>query len=486
MRKVRGKLLQQKILADFIHIHYAIIIQVEWIHLNKMPHFKKLLLFCSGKKIKRLRKLIILLVLVTGSAGICRAQFLMDLLDTTKEAGKGLLNIYKNLDHLQVSAYMQPQFQVIEEKGAKTFEGTDFMPNVSNRFMLRRSRIRFGYLHVNSKSEPGVQINFQFDANERGFTIRDIWGRVFENKFRLFSFTIGMFARPFGFETNLSSQDRESPERGRMNQTLMRSERDLGAMVSFEPRKELGWLKKIKIDAGFFNGQGINANGDFDNRKDLITRMALKPVQLTKKISLSAGMSLLHGGLLQATKFVYATTEVNGQKNVLADSSLTNIGQYSPRMYKGVDAQLKIKNRIGFTEIRAEYLAGTQTGSANSSETPTALMSGNNGFYKRNFNGAYFYFLQHLFSTEHQVVIKYDWYDPNTRVKGREIGAGGTNFSAADVRYNALHIGYNYYITPNVKWSLFYSIVSNESTQLPGFTADVKDNIFTSRVQFRF
>ncbi len=433
-----------------------------------------------------MRKLIISIVLFTGSAGICNAQFLMDLLDTTKEAGKGLMNIYRNLDHLQVSAYMQPQFQMIQEKGAKTFEGTDFMPNVNNRFMLRRSRIRFGYLHINSKNEPGVQINFQFDANERGFTIRDIWGRVFENKFKLFSFTIGMFARPFGFETNLSSQDRESPERGRMNQTLMKSERDLGAMISFEPRKDIGWLSKIKIDAGLFNGQGINANGDFDNRKDLISRVSLKPVQLNKKVFAGAGFSFLHGGLLQATKYVFATSIINGQKNVVADSSLTNLGLYSPRIYKGVDAQLKVKNRIGYTEIRGEFITGTQTGSVNSSETPTALMMGNDGFYKRNFNGAYFYFLQHLFSTDHQLVIKYDWYDPNTKVKGSEIGRSGTNFSTADIRYDALHIGYNYYITPNVKWSLFYTMVTNETTQLAGFSTDIKDDIFTSRLQFRF
>lgn len=424
--------------------------------------------------------------MLSGSAGICNAQFLMDLLDTTKEAGKGLLNIYRNLDHLQVSAYMQPQFQVIQAKGAKTFEGTDFMPNVNSRFMLRRSRIRFGYLHINSKNEPGVQINFQFDANERGFTIRDIWGRVFENKFKLFSFTIGMFARPFGFETNLSSQDRESPERGRMNQTLMKSERDLGAMVSFEPRKAIGWLSKLKIEAGFFNGQGINANGDFDNRKDLISRISLKPVQLNKKVFAGAGFSFLHGGLLQATKYVYATAIVNGQKNVVADSSLTNLGLYSPRIYKGVDAQVKVKNRIGYTEIRGEYITGTQTGSVNSSETPTALMMGTDGFYKRNFNGAYFYFLQHLFSTDHQLVIKYDWYDPNTKVKGSEIGRNGTSFSTADIRYDALHIGYNYYITPNVKWGLFYTMVTNETTQLAGFSNDIKDDIFTSRLQFRF
>jgi hypothetical protein len=427
-----------------------------------------------------------MLALLAGTATISKAQFLMDMLDTTKESGKGLLNIYKNFDHLQISAYMQPQFQAIEEKGAQTFEGTDFAPNVSNRFMLRRSRLRIRYLHLNSKNESGVQITFQFDANERGFTIRDIWGRVFENKYKLFSFTVGMFARPFGFETNYSSSDRESPERGRMNQTLMRSERDLGVMASFDPRKDIGWLTKIKFDAGFFNGQGIRADGDFDNKKDFISRLSLKSVAISKKLTLTAGTSFMYGGLLQATKYVYSTAELNGKKNVVLDSASVNEGQYSPRKYSGADVQLKIKNHVGFTELRGEYITGTQTGTSSSSETPTSLMAGNGGFYKRNFNGAYFYFLQHLFSLRHQLVLKYDWYDPNTKVKGKEIGESGTNFSAADVRYDAFNIGYNYMMTPNVKLSLFYSIVTNEATQLQGFTSDVKDNIFTSRLQFRF
>ena len=148
--------------------------------------------------------------------------------------------------------------------------------------------------------------------------------------------------------------------------------------------------------------------------------------------------------------------------------------------------QVKIKNHIGFTELRAEYVNGTQTGTSNSSETPTALMSGRDGFYKRNFNGAYFYFLQHLFSLRHQFVIKYDWYDPNTNVKKNEIGATNTNFSAADIKYNTLNIGYNYHVNSQVKLSVFYAIVKNEHTLLPGFTSDVKDNIFTTRLQFRF
>jgi hypothetical protein len=421
-----------------------------------------------------------------GAVKVSNAQFLMDMLDTTKEAGKGLLNIYKKFDHLRIGGYIQPQFQLAEGEGTKTFEGGDFNPNVSNRFMLRRSRVRIDYLHINNQNDPGLQIVFQFDANERGFTIRDIWGRVFENQFKLFSFTTGMFARPFGYEINLSSSDRESPERGRMSQTLMKSERDLGAMISFDVRRDKHFFKNIKIDAGFFNGQGIRETGDFDNRKDLISRVSLKPVHLNKKLTLTAGVSLLYGGLLQATKYVYRTADVNGVKSVVLDSAAANAGHYSPRIYKGLDVQLKIKNHVGYTELRAEYLKGEQTGTNASSETPGALMSGNNGFYIRNFNGAYFYFVQHLLSTRHQLVIKYDWYDPNTKVKSKQIGAANTNFSVADIKFSTLNLGYVYGVNSLVKLSIFYAIVKNEKTLLPGFTSDVKDNVFTTRLQFRF
>ena len=424
-------------------------------------------------------------VLIT-SAVTSNAQFLMDMLDTTKEAGKGLLDIYRKYDHLRIGGYIQPQFQVVQSEGAKSFEGGDFGTHVNNRFMLRRSRVRIDYLHLNNQNNPGVQFVFQFDANERGFTVRDVWGRIFENKYQLFSFTIGMFPRPFGYEVNLSSSDRESPERGRMSQTLMKSERDLGAMVSFYVRKEKHFLKKIKIDAGFFNGQGINAVADFDSKKDFIGRVSLKSVKLSKKIALTAGASLLSGGLLQNTKYVYTTQAVNDSKLFRVDSSETNSGNISPRIYKGIDVQLKIKNKVGFTELRGEFITGTQTGTATNTETPTALMNGRDGFYIRDFNGAYFYFLQHIFSVRHQLVVKYDWYDPNTKVKGNEIGKAGANLNAADIKYNTLSIGYVYGLTQIAKLSLFYAFVKNENTQLAGYLTNARDNVFTTRLQFRF
>ena len=211
------------------------------------------------------------------------AQFLMDMVDTSTSMGKSMLSIYKKFDNVRIGGYIQPQFQIAQTKGAKSFNGGDFPANVNNRFMLRRGRIRFDYIHFAEKKGPSVQFVFQFDGSERGVFIRDFWGRFFENRYQLFAVTAGMFARPFSYELNLSSSDRESPERGRMSQILMKTERDLGAMVSFEPRKKDHPLRHLKIDLGFFNGQGLPATADFDSHKDLITRIALKPTPLSKK-----------------------------------------------------------------------------------------------------------------------------------------------------------------------------------------------------------
>lgn len=411
----------------------------------------------------------------------------MDMIDTSKESGKGLLSLYKRLDHFRVGGYIQPQFQVIQEKGAKSFDGGDFPVNVNNRFMLRRGRIRFDYAHFSERTGPSVQFVFQFDGTERGVFIRDFWGRVFENKYKMFAVTAGMFARPFSYELNLSSGDRESPERGRMSQLLMRTERDMGAMITLEDRKQKPTIKYLKIDLGFFNGQGLAASADFDSHKDLIGRIAIKPFHISKNTTLAFAASYLNGGLLSATKYIYKEGQNGFGKTFIVDSVSTNAGKIAPRKYYGADAQLRIQEKPGvFTELRAEFMTGKQTGTASTSETPAALLSGTDGYYVRDFNGAYFYLLQHIFNSHHQLGIKYDWYDPNTKVKGSDIGKPGTNMNAANIKYSTLGFGYIQYINENLKMVLWYEHVKNETTQLSGFIADVKDDQFTCRLQFRF
>jgi hypothetical protein len=414
------------------------------------------------------------------------AQFLMDMIDTTKETGQGILSVYKKYDHLRIGGYIQPQFQLAQQDGIATYEGPNFPANVSNRFTLRRSRVRMDYVHFGSPGKAGVQVVFQFDVNERGFTIRDVWGRVFENKYQLFSLATGMFARPFGYEVNLSSSDRETPERGRMSQSLMRSERDLGAMVSFDPRKKNHRFRYLKVDLGLFNGQGINATGEFDNHKDLIARISLKPYPISPKITISGSLSHLNGGLRQNTKYKYQVVNDGGLKKMQADSSINNIGQISPRRYYGADVQIKIKPRKLTTELRAEYITGIQTGTDQSAETPNVLLTANAGFHVRRFNGAYFYFIQQIFSDRHQLMVKYDWYDPNSNVSGKEIGATGSNMNATNIKFSTFGAGYLYHINENVKLTLYYARVWNEATQLTGFVSDIRDDVFTCRIQYRF
>ena len=384
---------------------------------------------------------------------------------------------------------MQPQFQVAESEGAPSFAGGAFSPYSKSRFMLRRARIKVDYLLKSKENYPKALFVFQIDATERGVIVRDMFLRLFETKGNNFSLSAGLFARPFGYEVNLSSSIRETPERGRMSQILMPSERDLGVMLSFEPLDKKHKLRHFKLDGGFFNGQGVAGTTDFDSHKDFISRLYVKPYAINKT-ELSGGISLLRGGWMNGTKYVYHSgTAPNGDKIFVVDSSQSNLGKSSPRHYYGADVQYKIHNKWGDTEFRAEYWFGTQPGTSTSTANPGSLPSNNGTLlptYVRHFNGSFFYFLQNIVNAKNQLLFKYDWYDPNTKVSGEEIGKPGTNLTAADIKFSTFGFGYVRHFSTQIKLIFYYDIVENEITQLPGYTTDLEDNIFTCRLQFRF
>lgn len=445
------------------------------------------LLFHTKKLMKRLLAVLYLTLIQQMAMG----QYLMDVIDTTKELGKANSRALDRFNHIRISGYMQPQYQIASEKGASSYSGGDFAPQSSNRFMLRRGRLRFDYALTDNENRNRLQFVFQFDGTERGVFIRDFWGRYWENKLELLALTTGMFARPFGFEINYSSADRESPERGRMSQTLMRTERDLGLMASIENRRKSSrsW-KFFRIDAGLFNGQGLTAPGEFDDFKDFIGQLMIKPQKLGEKLTIGGGVSALLGGLVQTSAYTYRMQEKNNILQFVPDSITTTPGAKLPRKYYGINTQLKYKTAWGFTEVRGECWTGTQTANQYSTATPDELTVLANGkfapFYIRPFNGGFFYFLQHIASPKHQIVLKYDWYDPNTKVSGLALGAVGSNFTGADVRYQTWGAGYVHQFDEHLKLVLYYEWVKNELTLLQGYTSDKSDNILTLRAQFRF
>jgi hypothetical protein len=433
---------------------------------------------------------VLLVVMTVGFHRETSAQRYLSDIDSSFFIKDTVRPVIKRFENLRFTAYMQPQYQVAQSEGAASFAGGNFSPLSKSRFMLRRARVRLDYLLPSKTRFPLVLFSFQIDATERGVIVRDMFLKLFETKKNLFSLTTGLFARPFGYEVNLSSSFRETPERGRMSQILMPSERDLGLMVSFEPQDKKHKLSHFKFDIGFFNGQGLSGTTDFDSHKDLISRLTIKQPYIINKVDITGGLSLLNGGWKNGTKYVYESGKApNGDKIFVVDSTISNLGKSSPRHYYGADVQVKLHHGWGETEWRAEYWFGTQPGTSASTTNPGTLPNSNGNpvpTYVRHYDGAFLLFLQNIINARNQLMVKYDWYDPNIKVEKADIGKTGTNLTSADIRFSTLGIGYTYHINPQTKLVLYYDIVKNETTQLSGYTADLEDNILTCRLQFRF
>lgn len=411
-------------------------------------------------------------------------RFLSDY-DSTLFMRDTVPNVVRRLENLHFSGYIQPQFQVTQQKGIASFEGGNFGEFADNRFMLRRARIKVDYLLPTKGSNfPQALFTFQFEATERDVNVRDMFVRLYETRKKNLSLTMGLFARPFGYEVNLSSSYRESPERGRASQILMPSERDLGAMGTFESGKNGKGQRVFRYDIGVFNGQGKSGPSEFDSFKDIISRFTLKPLPVGEKFTFSSGLSLLRGGWIGTTKFRYEIGQSSAGKTFLVDSNISNIGRKAPRHYYGADAQIAQKHRWGKTELRAEYWTGTQPGSANNTTNPGNLPT--TPTYIRKFDAGFIYFLQNIINEKWELLVKWDWFDPNKKVSGSEIGKAATNMTPADIKYNTFGLGLTRYFTSNVKILAYHALVRNEATTLPAFTDDIKDDVFTFRIQFRF
>jgi hypothetical protein len=297
-----------------------------------------------------------------------------------------------------------------------------------------------------------------------------------------------MFARPISFEVNYASAFRESPERARVTQTLLPTERDLGAMITLQPKRLSSILNRISLDFGVFNGQGLTNNLEFDSHKDIIGRLSLVRSKQFKIWDVAASVAYLNGGTYQAgsSHFFYQKASV-GLATFVQDSNPSNVGKIAPREYFEADLQFRIKSRWGTTEIRAEYWQGTQSGLRGSNRSPANKDEIALPAFNRKFNAGIFYLIQPLFTPKVQLVLKYDWFDPNTQVSGNDIGVPGSNISETDIKYQTYGFGLNYFLNQNLKFIAYYDLVRNEHTRLNNsFAKDVKDDVFTFRIQFMF
>jgi phosphate-selective porin len=373
---------------------------------------------------------------------------------------------------LKISGYVQSQFQWGEKDATLKVGTANENSNESfSRLGIRRGRLKFIY---EERIASGV---FQLDITEKGVGIKDAYLNIKDPWYNTCIIKAGIFDRPFGDEISYSSSRRESPERSTIFQTLFPEERDLGVQLLLQPAKTSP-LNFLKLEAGLFAGNGIKQ--ETDSRKDFIGHLSADK-SIGSNLKISGGVSYYHGSVYQGTENIFT---MNGTAYHL-NNDAGNKGGFARREYFGIDAQFNMISTWGMSQLRAEYLFGEQPGNSLNSKSPNASVLPSSDTYIRPFRGGYILFVQDFGQLPVSAVLKYDWYNPNTQVKRSDIGLNNTGI--ADIAVNTLGFGLLWRADNHIRLQAYYEINKNETSE--SFTSpvsDLKDNVFTLRLQYKF
>jgi hypothetical protein len=378
----------------------------------------------------------------------------------------------KTLQKLKITGYLQSQYQYGEKNASLKVGTANENPDESfGRIGIRRGRVKFTY-------DDGLASTvFELDLTDKALGVKDLYINVKDPLFGTNALRAGIFDRPFGNEIGYSSSKLESAERSLLCQTLFPDEKDLGVMLVLQPAKTSP-LNFLKLEAGGFAGNGIRS--EIDNRLDFIGHLSASKL-LSSNAQIGGGVSYYNGSVYQGSKNVYT---VDGKGFILNDNA-ENTGKFAKREYFGADAQFSVMSAAGMSQLRAEYLFGQQPGIKGNSKSPNASALPTTDTYLRNFQGGYVIFVQDLGTSPLSAVLKYDWYDPNTKLAGSDIGLNNTG--NGDVSFHTFGFGLLWRATNNLRLQAYYEINTNESTEnLAAYANDLKDNVFTLRMQYKF
>jgi hypothetical protein len=402
-------------------------------------------------------------------------------IDTLTRFVGSLADDVVKMKRLKITGYIQPQFQYCDSAGAPSYAGGDFLNGsnkVGSRFMMRRGRVKFTYDYNT------IQFVLQPDITEKGLFMRETYLKVTDPWHNVISGIVGLLQIPFGFEVSQSSQVRETPERARFIQIIFPVERDLGVFMTLMAPKFWKNLYGLRLDFAAMNGSAGVAQ-EFDTYKDYCGKISYTRTTQNEKFSYAFGVSYYNGGYRIGTVKDYNfTTLNNGDRGYNFATDTANYDRKARRNYIGGDFQISLDSKIGISTIRVEYMQGEQPGTDVSTRSVGAPPT--KAIYHRQFNGGYIYLIQNIGQSRFQVVAKYDWYDPNTKIAGKEIGKAGTKTNSGDIRFDTYGFGLNFRLSANVKITAYYDYVVNEATSIAAYGRDIKDNVTTIRVQYRF
>jgi hypothetical protein len=352
------------------------------------------------------------------------------------------------------------------------------------------------------------QYVLELDATQDGVGVKDAYASFSEPWLKLFKGTVGAMDRPFGYEVSYSSSQLESPERSRMIGNLFPKEKDLGAMIEFA--QEDGPMSWFNFKGGVYNGM-TNVTDEDDDYKDLIGRAGVKFPMPQAGLDIEGGVSGYFGKVTDYDT-TGAGTGIAGREFEPTNSGWTmntsQRGKLFNRNYFGADLQLYYATPvIGGTCLKGEYIQGyhpTKTGAADFYGSGASVTAGN-AIYERQISGYYAYLVQNIDPASLQIVVKYDVFDPNTKVAAGDFTTTNTAASATaltnqDLAYSTFGFGLLYYLpwAPNLRLQLYYEMpkfekldaakVAAASPMFPYTTYSSANNmnLLTFRVQAKF
>jgi hypothetical protein len=373
---------------------------------------------------------------------------------------------------VKVSGLIHADFQR-GQKDAKLYVGAD---NEDKDAAFSRIGLRRGFLKL-SVEEGLFSVVFMTNITEKGFGLKDAYLAVCDPWMGTNSLRVGVFDRPFGYEISYSSGRRESPERANITQTLFPEEKDLGAALLLQPGRNSP-LHFLKLEAGVFAGNGIKM--ETDSRKDFMAHLSASKA-LSSQWQLGGGLSYYLGGVYQGTNQVFSMSN----KAFVANTQSGNLGQFARREYLGFDLQGALTSFLGTSTLRMEYIFGRQPGSLQSSKSPNAATRPTHDTYLRDFRGGYAVFVQSIGSYPVAVLAKYEFYDPNIRLSGNEIGQWGSG--PGDIAVTTLGLGAFWDVTSSLRLHAYYDMPTTEkSASLEAYQRWLDGDVFTLRIQYRF
>lgn len=430
--------------------------------------------------------------------------------DATDTTGSGTINKKSNTP----GTYLYP---------VGDFSGGKFGSGIGSVEQLRRARLKAAYetelttavfqldiLPFTAGNAEGTSSSQATDTSKKvtwkpaayltggGVTVKDAYLRFTEPWLKSFSVMGGIFDRPFGFEIHYSSSVRETPERSRTEQTLFPGERDLGLALEMFPGENMGLMQYINFKVGVFAGNGINVESD--GARDYMGRLGFSIPLKEIGLGIDGGASGYFGKVTDWNDAAFSFN--SGSKTFVKTTG--NYDKTIDRKYYGGDLQLYYSLPvIGGLSLRGEVYSGKQpatSGSSSSFAGPNALvvdLNNTSALYSRDFLGYYAWYIQNIDPLNSQFVLKYDSYDPNTKIAAADIDsakiAGGV--SPTDLMFNTLGLGWIYNWDENVKFMLYYDIVRPEkvtnayaakNASFWPYTKDMKANVLTFRIQYKF